>query len=179
MPDDRAPGEEPDPSVVWRWVGRATQPVVGWVLVLVGLVAMAVGWAGVSREVFPARQVPYLVSGGIFGLAMVFLGGVLIGVQDLRRHVDRIGRLERLVEDLHAVLLSRPDAPGARAAAVDGAAETVVALPAGSSFHRPDCSLVAGKEDARTLSVSEAEADRLSPCKLCEPEGAPAAAGTP
>lgn len=170
-PTDRT--AEPDPSILWRWVAAATQPIVGWVLVGVGVGAMALGWVGISREVYPARQIPYLVSGGIFGLAMVFIGGVFIGLQDMRRHVGRIARLEELVEDLHGVLLSRTDVPDdASALSGNGAAATVAILPTGTSYHRLDCALVEGKDEARTVTASEAEGDGLSPCRLCEPTSA-------
>lgn len=164
--------EEPDPSILWRWVAKATQPIVGWVLVAIGVAAMTIGWIGISREVYPARQIPYLVSGGIFGLAMVFIGGVLIGLQDMRRHIGRISRLERLVEDLHGVLLSRPDVPDAGTTSpTNGSPDTVAVLPTGTSYHRPDCALVTGKDEVRRVPAEAAERDGLAPCGLCEPAG--------
>ena len=42
-----------------------------------GLAIIILGWAGASRTVLVAGQIPYLMSGGMLGLAFVFLGGFL------------------------------------------------------------------------------------------------------
>jgi hypothetical protein len=42
-----------------------------------GLILIVVGWVGTSRTVLVAGQIPYVVSGGLLGVAMVFLGGFL------------------------------------------------------------------------------------------------------
>jgi hypothetical protein len=169
----------PDPALFWKWVRRATRPVWGWVLVGLGLLLVLFGYLGISREALVAKQLPYLISGGILGLALVGFGAMLIGTEDLKRTQERIDQLEDLVADLHAVLLSRPDAPalstnGASAADQGSATSsvTLVALPGGSSYHRDDCSMVQGKRDAKVLSASSARRQGLKPCRLCEPETA-------
>ena len=45
----------------------------------------------------------------------------------------------------------------------------VVAVPSGSSFHRPSCALVAAK-DATPLTAAEAGARGLRPCGVCDPQ---------
>ena len=72
---------------------------------------MLFGYLGISREALVAKQLPYLISGGILGLALVGFGAMLVGTEDLKRTQERIDHLEDLVADLHAVLLSRADAP--------------------------------------------------------------------
>ena len=161
---------EPDPSVLWRWFARASQPVFGWLLVIAGLIAIGVGYYGTSREFWVARQVPYVVSGGLLGLALVFFGGLLLGVGDLRRGAERLTRLEMLVEELHRALLTSADAPGRAAAHTsNGSTERVVALEKGTTYHAPDCAIVADKDDTTTFSLAEAMERGLSPCKLCSP----------
>jgi hypothetical protein len=174
----RAP-ELPDPSLFWKWVGRATRPVWGWILVGLGILFVLIGYLGISREALVAKQLPYLISGGIGGLALVGFGAMLVGTEDLKRTQERIDHLEDLVADLHATLLSRPDAPalssnGDSAGQRGGssASLTLVALPGGSSYHRDDCSMVQGKRDAKVLSASAARRQGLKPCRLCEPETA-------
>jgi hypothetical protein len=169
----------PDPALFWKWVRRATRPVWGWVLVGIGLLLVLFGYLGISREALVAKQLPYLISGGILGLALVGFGAMLVGTEDLKRTQERIDHLEDLVADLHAVLLSRPDAPtlsanGDSAAQQAGATSsiTLVALPGGSSYHRDDCSMVQGKRDAKVLSASSARRQGLKPCRLCEPQTA-------
>ena len=51
------------------------RPWLGWFLIGVGALLMLLGWFGVSREALPAKQIPYLVSGGIGGMFLGILGG--------------------------------------------------------------------------------------------------------
>ena len=168
--------EMPDPALFWKWVGRATRPTYGWILVGLGLLAVLIGYLGVSREAIVAKQLPYLISGGIGGLALVGFGAMLIGTEDLKRTQERVDHLEDLVADLHSALLSRPDAPtlssngssaGERAAQAQA---NLVALPGGSSYHRADCSMVQGKKEAKAVTASTARRQGLKPCRLCEPQ---------
>jgi len=175
----------PDPALFWKWVGRATRPVWGWILVGVGLLLILIGYLGISREALVAKQLPYLISGGIGGIAFVGFGAMLIGTEDLKRAQERIDHLEDLVNDLHAALLIRSDAPplstngdtagqtGRRAKSAD---QTLMALPGGQSYHRADCSMIEGKRGARPVTASVARRQGLKPCRLCEPQTASARA---
>jgi hypothetical protein len=49
----------------------------GSALALAGIALVIVGWVGTSRTVLVAGQIPYLVSGGLLGLGLIFLGGFL------------------------------------------------------------------------------------------------------
>jgi hypothetical protein len=171
--------ELPDTALFWRWVARATRPVWGWTILGVGFILVIVGYLGVSREALVAKQLPYLISGGIGGITLVVFGAMLIGSEDLKRASERIDRLERMVGDLHAALLARPDAPalgnvrsanGEAAPAVD--AGRLLALPDGQSYHRPGCTMIQGKSQAETVTASVARRRGLKPCRLCEPEPA-------
>jgi hypothetical protein len=164
--------ELPDTALFWQWVGRATRPVVGWVLAGLGVIAIAIGYFGVSRESLVAKQLPYLISGGIGGIALVGAGAALVATEDLRRFRTRLDRLETMVGDLHSVLLSRADAPspnGQRPAAA-ALSTGLVALPTGRSFHRVDCAMVEGKADVAAVTPAAARRRHLEPCRLCEPE---------
>jgi hypothetical protein len=50
---------------------------LGGALVVSGFVAVIIGWVGTSRTVLVAGQIPYVVSGGLLGLGLIFLGGFL------------------------------------------------------------------------------------------------------
>ena len=110
MPPLRSDGQ-PDSAALWRWLWASIRPYLGYILIAVGGILLLVGYLGVSREVIVARQIPYLVSGGLVGLAAVTLGGRLLLIEDLRRDSGRLDRLEKAVQELHHVLLYRPDAP--------------------------------------------------------------------
>src|SRR5437868_2264296 len=76
MPPLRSDGQ-PDSAALWRWLWASIRPYLGYILIAVGGILLLVGYLGVSREVIVARQIPYLVSGGLVGLAAVTLGGRL------------------------------------------------------------------------------------------------------
>lgn len=158
----------PDPKLFWRWVGRATRPVIGWILVAVGAVMIVLGYLGVAHQVLVAKQIPYLVSGGILGVAVLAVGVMFVATEQMRFDADRIDRLERLVDDLHQVLLSRPDAPTAVVAAPQSAA-ALVALPDGERYHTDGCRVVQGKSQLQTVTARAIQRRSLSPCPLCEP----------
>jgi hypothetical protein len=48
------------------------------ILVIVGFNFMLFGWIGASGTFRQIEQIPYLISGGLVGLALVFLGGLLL-----------------------------------------------------------------------------------------------------
>jgi uncharacterized membrane protein len=52
--------------------------VPGSVAVLLGFVVMTLGWVGASHTARQIEQIPYLISGGLIGLALVVLGGILL-----------------------------------------------------------------------------------------------------
>jgi hypothetical protein len=162
---------QPDPTVLWRWVWSSVRPVLGYVVIGLGLVLVLAGYLGVSREVLVAKQLPFLVSGGLFGLAAVTLGSRLLLSEDLRRDAARLDRLEQAVLDLHEALLSRPDAPmpgDVVRSAVPSQNGSLIALAGGDRFHREDCALVQGKDKVRRLT-SAAQRKGLSACPMCQP----------
>jgi len=90
---------------VLRWARMQWDRVSAGVLVAAGAVALIVGWVGASGAVYPAAQIPYIMSGGLLGLFLVGAGGVLWLSADLR---DEWRELHRIQEQL----ASRPwDAP--------------------------------------------------------------------
>lgn len=105
------PYGEPDPSVLWRWASRATRPWLGWILIAGGALLILLGYLGVSRESIVAKQLPYLISGGIGGVLLCVLGAYVLGTEELRKDSGRLDRLEQMVEDLHTTLLRRTDDP--------------------------------------------------------------------
>jgi hypothetical protein len=165
--------ELPERAEFWRWVWSAVRPVLGWVLAAAGAIALLVGWFGVSGESLTAKQLPYLVSAGLTGIALFILAGVFLATDDVRRQFDRIGELERKVDDLYALFVADVAGPRAEVAlpqqpqAVQ--ADGVVALPAGSSYHLPGCTLVAAKPEAQLVSADEISRRGLRPCRVCDP----------
>ena len=52
--------------------------IPGSILVFLGFVVMVLGWVGAARTAREIEQIPYLISGGLVGLALVVLGGLLL-----------------------------------------------------------------------------------------------------
>jgi hypothetical protein len=179
MPNDadrpHDPDQDADPRELWRWVGAAVRPWLGWILLAAGALLMLLGYFGVSREAEPGKQIPYLVSGGVGGMFLAVLGAYFLGTQELRRDSGRLDRLEGMVEELHGALLRRPDAPdvaaNGNAAAGEGPSRRVVAMAGGDLFHRVTCRIVQGK-DAEAMTPAAAKKQGLEPCPACAPSAA-------
>jgi hypothetical protein len=169
----------PDASLFWRWVGKATRPVVGWILLAIAALFILGGWIGVSGTPVVAKQIPFVVSGGIFGVFLAVFGAYFLATEELRKDSGRLDKLERMVEELHQVLLSRTDAPARAEAGEPNATgestsspangQAYVAIAGSDMYHRPDCSMVASKSSASKLAPSTIVKRQLTPCPLCEP----------
>ena len=164
----------PDRRLFWRWVGESSRPFVGWILVALGALAIFLGWYGVSGQSLTAKQLPYLVSGGLTGIALVVIGAVFLAADHLRRQVGRLDGIERKVDDLYSLLVLEPPPPGTTVDEVAPTDESTgfVALPNGSTFHRPTCALVAGKPDVIAVDAATIAAGHLEPCPVCDPSPA-------
>lgn len=82
--------EDPGPRALSDRVPalRPLSPVptyVGIAVAALGFVLIAVAWGAVAGQTNVALQVPYLVSGGITGLALVMVGLTVISVAARRR----------------------------------------------------------------------------------------------
>lgn len=165
----------PDRREFWLWVWSAVRPVFGWALAALGALALFLGWYGVSGESLTSKQLPYLVSGGLTGIALVVVASVFLATEDVRRQLSRVDDLHRKVDDLYALFVE--DLAAVPSTELDGASAAaptrgLVALPAGTSYHRPDCALVAGKTEAAVVDARGVRARKLRPCRVCDPSAA-------
>ena len=152
--------------------------VLGGVLVPLGLLVILLGWVGASRTSNVYEQVPYLISGGLFGLGLVFVGSFLYFAHWLTRLVQEqrtrsaavVDAVDRLTEAVgrRSPPAARPHAPaGAFAAEIAPDGPEMVATASGSLAHRRDCRVVAERADVRPVTAGEA----LAGCRLCDPYG--------
>ena len=137
---------------------------LGLLFCVAGLAVIWAGWNGAGSYNDIRKQFPYLISGGIAGLALVVIGAALMIIQSQR--ADRV-QLEANLTELRNILERMTGLPTS-----NGATETesnlVVAGP--GAYHRPTCKLVAGR-DLRKMTVEQAEAAKLDPCRTCAPGG--------
>lgn len=142
----------------------------GAVLMPLGLVAIFLGWYGVAHTKYQYDQLPYVVSGGLLGLALVFLGGFLyfgawlarLGTEQ-RENARQLTDAMLLLVDVVGRQSGAPTAGGANPAS---GAELVLAGN-GSTVHRRDCPLINHRDDLRPLTGNE---NNLGTCRVCQPD---------
>jgi hypothetical protein len=145
---------------------------IGGTLLPLGLVLVVLGWQGASHTVLTFEQIPYMISGGLLGLALVFSGGfvyfaywmtLMVRENRLMRAdlVAVLGRMENLMQD---AAFSAPTPRGATASTARTG--TLVATRTGSMIHRSDCVAVENREGLRTVTATT---KGLTACALCDP----------
>jgi hypothetical protein len=82
-----------------RW-----RSIVAWTAIGIGAALLFGGWLGVSNETIVAKQLPYLISGGIGGIASIAAGVGLLVAEDLRSERIRVGRLEAQILEVRDLL---------------------------------------------------------------------------
>lgn len=145
-----------------KFGGKAGLAVAG-----VGLIAIGIGWNGTAGQLTLIGQIPYLISGGMLGLALVVLGAAMILVQSGRE--DR-ARLEDKLELLADAFMAGSGGARTEALAPSDASELLVAGTA--SYHVPGCRLVDGRDETSYLTPAEAQSTDLKPCRVCQPDTA-------
>jgi hypothetical protein len=146
--------------------------VLAGIIAPLGLVLVLLGYLGVANTPYVFEQNSYLISGGIFGLALVFLGAFFYFAhwmtQLVKEHrvqsVAMLEAIQRLQDEITRQGEGRvPSALPSNGHAPE--ATVLVATQRGTMAHVPGCVVVAGKTDLREVEAS----DGLTACKLCEP----------
>src|SRR5688500_9611951 len=145
-------------QVVLFWAGAILMPL--------GIVAIILGYYGAANTPYQYEQFSYLVSGGMLGLGLCFVGGFLyFGAWLARIASDGRESNKRLAD----TLLVLADVTS-RAAAVNDHGIDVDALPVtageGATMHRRDCALIAHRDDLRPVGEDNAH---LTACRVCRP----------
>jgi hypothetical protein len=148
----------------------------GLVVIAIGLLVIGLGWngmAGGGGEVNGVpnlnAQLPWLVSGGILGLALVVFGAAMIVVHNARTDRARLeAKLDELVQAISrggsATTAAYPAERSAAAAAPAG-----VFIAGASAYHDPSCRLVQGRDDVTYVTSADAQSQGLKPCRVCKP----------
>ena len=104
-----------------------------------GLGLIWAGWNGAATYNDIRKQFPYLISGGIAGLALVVIGVGLMVIQSQR--ADRV-QLEANLVELRAILERMTGGPAPNGAEPES---TTLVVAGPNAYHRPSCKLVASR----------------------------------
>lgn len=149
------------------------------ILFPLGLVFIMLGWYGAAHNGRTYAQISYLISGGIFGLALSVVGGFMYfgywlsrQLAESRRQngltVQSLHRIEELLEASLGQSLA-PARDGGTDAARDGAVPVLFATPRGTLLHRPECPVVARRDDLKSIPAGT---EGYGYCSMCDAEAA-------
>lgn len=149
-----------------RWNELGGQLGIGFIVV--GLILIFFGWNGAASLDRVPSQFPYLISGGIAGMSLVFVGVGLMVIQNQR--ADR-AQLQHALQELRAALDRLGQSAGASEAGeaqLREEAELAGLVIAGPhTYHRPTCRLLSGRGVMPTMTAEEAESRGLTACRTC------------
>ncbi|MBM0127977.1 hypothetical protein [Pimelobacter simplex] len=145
-------------QVVLFWAGAIMLPL--------GIVVIILGWYGAANTPYQWDQMSYVVSGGMLGLGLTFVGGFLyFGAWLARIAADGRESSKRLADTL--LVLAEVTATSAR---TDEQGLDIGAIPVvaggGTTMHRRDCALVAHRDDLTPVGEDNAH---LATCRVCRP----------
>jgi hypothetical protein len=138
--------------------------VLAAVFLGVGVLLVILGWYGAANTNILTEQIPYFISGGLLGMALIITAGVIGSSAALERENRELRR------DLMHALASAPmrsegsgNPMSAPRRSDDG---HVYIVPGGRSYHFAGCPIVEGK-DGSELTMPEAVSAGFAACKLC------------
>lgn len=93
-----------------KWLRVAWDRAAALGVILVGAVAVVVGWIGVSGQAYPAKQLPFMMSGGVGGVFLLGVGALFWLSSDLRDEWTKLDRIEEALVKLAGTELVEPAA---------------------------------------------------------------------
>lgn len=91
-----------------KWARNQWDRVGAVSCMVAAMLALLGGWLGVSRSAYTAEALPYIVSGGFFGLLLIGIGAVLWLSADLRDEWRKLDRIEQAWLDVSAHPVMQP-----------------------------------------------------------------------
>jgi hypothetical protein len=82
-----------------KWLRYQWDRAAAVVAVVTGLLALLLGWIGISGLTNTAAQMPYIISGGVFGLFCLGLAGILWLSADLRDEWRLLHQIRDVLQD--------------------------------------------------------------------------------
>lgn len=142
--------------------------ILGFVLVVLGFVAIGKAWDGAASQFSLPAMFPYLLSGGFLGLGLIITGSMLIFLATLRAERQLLSERYEQMSTLLSRNLSRM---AISANGSESSGESVVA--GATAYHQAGCRVLQGKEELMTVPLEQAVAEGLSACRVCDPPTPP------
>jgi len=143
---------------------------LGGTLLIAGAIALYLGYNGAATNSLPQAQTPYLISGGLVGVALTAVGGITVAMYVLLTvQADFRGELHALRESMERLSEAVSHQAFGNTNGSASAGGTVMVARSSSSYHRADCRLVERTEHARPMPRTEADREGLLPCRICKP----------
>jgi hypothetical protein len=144
--------------------------VIGSALLPLGIGLIILGWYGAAQTSLDWEQTPYLISGGILGLAVAGIGTAMYfsywmtrlvrNTEDAaRRDREHQHRVEQLLVEIAAGQRSANAVPGRAPASSE-----LVVTKGGTMLHRVDCVATRGMDVVKPKSFAGLEL-----CGICRP----------
>lgn len=152
---------------LWADVDRRVRlgRILGLTFVTAGFVVIGVAWNGAaSINVRVDSQFPYLLSGGALGLGLIITGATLLFLSTVRAERQIMTAkfdemLTLLGRNLNRLQFSANGAASPNGQVVAGA----------NVYHLADCRILQGKSGLTSVTVEQAAAEGLKPCRVCNP----------
>ena len=117
-----------------KWIRLAGDRAAAVALIAFGVIVIVVGWMGVSGQAYPAKQLPFIISGGIGGMCILGLGALFWLSSDLRDEWTALDGIQEALRDLAGTdLVDRNGLERAAALSADATPRLVTAGTAGPS----------------------------------------------
>jgi hypothetical protein len=143
----------------------------GPVLMPLGALVILLAWYGAANTTRVFLQIPYLISGGLLGLGLMFVGGFVYFARWMNDLLDASrgqAAEARALAERNATTLERIEQllaqQGGGTAAVP--AGSFVQTANGKLVHTASCRLAAGRD---VTPLTDAEAHAGEPCQVCNP----------
>jgi hypothetical protein len=96
-----------------QWNVRQVMLIVGAALMGLGFVAIVLGWYGAAHSTYLFQEVPYLISGGLLGVALAATGGLLFFgawlvrmIEENRQYANRVAQTLESVDRVLGAIVS-------------------------------------------------------------------------
>jgi hypothetical protein len=142
--------------------------ILGLTFITAGFVFIFMAWNGSASQNIIMAQFPYVISGGIAGMALIATGSMLLFLSTIR--AERQLMADKFDEVL--TLLSRSLA-AAQFSTNGGSDASVKVIAASAHYHRQECKILEGKQGLTRISLQQAVSEGLQPCRVCGPPRMP------